>query len=149
MDNSDPLERFVEAQNREGTYVRALAELRAGRKTGHWMWFVFPQVRGLGQSATSRTYAIGSLEEAETYMAHPVLGPRLLECTSALLSAAAASAEEILGPIDAMKLRSSMTLFARAAPDRPEFRQLLDVFFAGEPDPLTERILGPEGSGRS
>jgi uncharacterized protein (DUF1810 family) len=105
------------------------------------MWFVFPQVRGLGQSRTSRTYAIGSLQEARDYLAHPVLGPRLLECTSALLSTAEGTAEEILGPIDAMKLRSCMTLFARAAPGEPVFRQAIDEFFTGEPDPLTDRIL--------
>ena len=111
---ADPLERFLAAQDRTGTYERALAELRAGRKSSHWMWFVFPQLAGLGESEMSRRYAIASLEEAREYLAHPVLGARLRECVEALLAAPGA-AEEILGPVDALKLRSSMTLFLRAA----------------------------------
>ena len=115
---ADPhdLQRFVAAQNEGGVYDFALAELRAGRKTSHWMWFVFPQLAGLGASAMSRTYAIGSLDEAAAYLEHPALGPRLRECASVLVGQSAGSAAEILGEVDAVKLRSSMTLFARAAP---------------------------------
>ncbi|MGN6216556.1 MAG: DUF1810 domain-containing protein [Solirubrobacterales bacterium] len=109
------LRRFVEAQDQGGTYARALAELRAGRKTSHWIWFVFPQIAGLGQSAMSQRYAIGSMEEAQAYLEHPVLGPRLVECARALLGHEGLSARQILGEIDAVKLRSSMTLFARAS----------------------------------
>jgi uncharacterized protein (DUF1810 family) len=105
------------------------------------MWFVFPQIAGLGQSPTSRRYAISSLDEARAYLAHPVLGPRLHECAGILGELAGRSAQEIFGAVDAMKLRSSMTLFARADPDRPEFRQVLDVYFGGDPDPATERLL--------
>src|SRR6201996_4086916 len=111
------LQRFVDAQEGGGAYSDALAELRDGRKRGHWIWFVFPQIAGLGQSPTSRLYAIGSLPEARAYLAHPLLGPRLQESTAALLALdPSLSAERILGGIDAMKLRSSMTLFARADP---------------------------------
>jgi len=134
------LERFVAAQ--DGAYDRALAELRAGRKTGHWIWFVFPQVAGLGRSEMSRVYAIGSLAEARAYLAHPVLGPRLHECTAALLATQGRSAEEMLGSIDAVKLRSSMTLFLRAAPDEPSFQAVLERFYAGRPDAATDAILG-------
>lgn len=137
------LDRFVDAQDAHGTYETALAELRAGRKRGHWIWFVFPQIAGLGQSPTSRHYAIASLGEARDYLAHPTLGPRLHECAQALTElAAGVSAEEIFGGLDAMKVRSSMTLFMRAAPDDPLFRQVLDRYFAGEPDATTDRILG-------
>jgi uncharacterized protein (DUF1810 family) len=113
----DPaLERFVRAQDADGVYQRALAELRAGRKRSHWMWFVFPQLAGLGHSQMAQRYAIASLAEAKRYLAHPVLGPRLRECAQALLDLhGAPSAAEILGEIDALKLRSSMTLFSRAA----------------------------------
>jgi uncharacterized protein (DUF1810 family) len=137
---TDPhdLQRFVEAQNRAGTYGQALAELRAGRKTSHWMWFVFPQLAGLGTSAMARTYAIGSLAEAEAYLDHPTLGPRLRECTRALTAHTDRSARDILGEIDAVKLRSSMTLFARAAPDERIFRQVLDRFYDGARDERTE-----------
>jgi uncharacterized protein (DUF1810 family) len=133
------LDRFVQAQ--AATYQQALAELRAGRKTSHWMWFVFPQIEGLGRSPTARHYAISGLEEARAYLAHPVLGPRLRESASALLGVPHRSAEDILGGIDALKLRSSMTLFARAAPDEEVFRTVLDRFYGGEPDPATERRL--------
>jgi uncharacterized protein (DUF1810 family) len=129
------LQRFVDAQDSAGTYDRALAELRAGRKVSHWMWFVFPQRAGLGQSAMSREYAIDSCEEARAYLEHPVLGPRLVECAEALLAHEDKSAEEIMGGIDAVKLRSSMTLFARAAPQQPVFAQVLERYYAGEPDP--------------
>jgi uncharacterized protein (DUF1810 family) len=144
---ADPLERFVAAQDRAGTYERALAELRAGRKSSHWMWFVFPQLAGLGESEMSRRYAIASLAEARDYLAHPVLGPRLRECVEALL-AARGGAEEILGPVDALKLRSSMTLFLRAAPEAAgetaRFEAVLARFFGGGPDPETDRILAEE-----
>jgi len=130
------LERFVEAQDAGGTYERALAELRAGRKTSHWMWFVFPQIAGLGQSEMSRRYAIGSLEEARAYLEHPVLGPRLVECARALLGHEGLSAEEIMGGIDAVKLRSSMTLFAQLD-DGEVFEQVLEHFFSDEPDAAT------------
>jgi uncharacterized protein (DUF1810 family) len=116
---SDPyrLERFVAAQDGGGTYDRAVAELRAGAKVSHWMWFVFPQIAGLGLSAISRQYAIGSLDEARAYLAHPVLGPRLRECARIVAGTRGRSADRIFGPVDAMKLRSSMTLFAAADSD--------------------------------
>jgi uncharacterized protein (DUF1810 family) len=135
------LTRFTEAQDAGGTYDRALAELRAGRKTSHWMWFVFPQIAGLGRSPTAQHYAISGLEEARAYLDHPVLGPRLRESAEALLGAPGRSAEEILGGIDALKLRSSMTLFARAAPGEEVFPAVLDRFYGGEADPETERRL--------
>src|SRR3954447_26904304 len=135
------LQRFVSAQDRDGTYERALTELRAGRKRSHWMWFVFPQVAGLGTSAMSQAYAIDSLDEAVAYLQDPILGPRLRECTAALL-AGPGSAVEILGEIDAVKLRSSMTLFLRAAEMPTPFDTALEKFFGGQPDPETERILG-------
>src|SRR6478672_1914351 len=121
MTTDDPydLQRFVAAQDTGGTYQQALAELKAGRKTSHWMWFVFPQIAGLGRSATAQHYAISSLAEAQAYLAHPVLGPRLRQSAAALLSHPGRSADQILGSIDAMKLRSSLTLFSRAAPDEP------------------------------
>ncbi|HMI82297.1 MAG TPA: DUF1810 domain-containing protein [Solirubrobacterales bacterium] len=140
MDSHD-LERFVATQDEDGTYGRALAELRAGRKTSHWMWFVFPQIAGLGQSEMSRRYAISSLEEARAYLAHPVLGPRLVECAHALLGHDDRSAQEILGAIDAIKLRSSMTLFARADPGEPVFAQVLERYFDGEADEATLQYL--------
>jgi len=135
------LHRFLEAQDETGTYERAFAELRGGRKTSHWMWFVFPQLAGLGRSAMSRTYAIASLAEAEAYLEHPILGPRLRECAGALLGVSGKSAAEILGGIDALKLHSSMTLFFRAAPKEPRFRQVLDRYYDGELDEATERRL--------
>lgn len=132
MSGGDPfdLERFLAAQDEGGTYGRALAELRAGRKVTHWMWFVFPQEAGLGQSAMSRRYAIGSLEEARAYLTHPVLGARLRECAAALLGVEGRSAVAILGEVDTMKLRSSITLFARADPGEPLFPAVLDRYFA-------------------
>lgn len=138
---SPDLQRFIDAQNGEESFIRALAELRAGHKTSHWMWFVLPQIAGLGQSEMSRRYAITSLEEARAYLSHPVLGPRLVECAQALLSHRGKSAREILGEIDAIKLRSSMTLFARADPDQPLFQQVLERYFDGEADASTERLL--------
>ena len=135
------LQRFVDAQERAGTYGQALEELRAGRKTTHWIWFVFPQVAGLGRSETARLFAIDSLEEAKAYLEHPLLGPRLRECCQALLDVGGRSAREILGETDATKLRSSMTLFAHAAPDEPLFRAVLDRYYEGERDEETERRL--------
>jgi uncharacterized protein (DUF1810 family) len=135
------LERFVEAEDRGGTFDRALSELREGRKTSHWMWFVFPQIAGLGRSPTAVEYAISSLDEARAYLAHPVLGPRLVEATRTLADAGESNAVAVLGGTDAMKLRSSMTLFARAAPDEPLFRRVLDRFFDGAADPATEERL--------
>jgi uncharacterized protein (DUF1810 family) len=146
MDDSDRyrLERFVTAQDAAGTYASAVEELRAGRKRSHWMWFVFPQIAGLGRSPTARTYAISSLTEAEAYLAHPVLGPRLVESTDVLAELSGRSAEEVFGPVDAIKLRSSMTLFARAAPDQPVFQRVLDRYFGGVPDEATDRLLALE-----
>jgi uncharacterized protein (DUF1810 family) len=136
------LERFVAAQDQGGTYEAAVAELRAGRKRSHWMWFVFPQIAGLGHSPISRRYAISSVDEAKAYLAHPVLGPRLTECARILAGLPAGrSAEQVFGGIDAMKLRSSMTLFARADPANPVFQQVLDAYFAGGADRATERLL--------
>jgi uncharacterized protein (DUF1810 family) len=145
MDDPNGLQRFVAAQDEAGTYDAALQELRAGRKRSHWMWFVFPQIAGLGQSATSRRYAISSLAEARAYIEHPVLGPRLEECSRALAERTGASARDIFGGIDAMKLRSSMTLFHRADPDNPLFSEVLDRYFGGEPDAATDRLLDAYG----
>jgi uncharacterized protein (DUF1810 family) len=133
--NRYDLQRFVAAQEQDGSYEQALGELRAGRKTSHWMWFIFPQRSGLGHSAISQRYAIGSLEEARAYSEHPVLGSRLVECSQALLGHEGLSAQEILGGIDAVKLRSSMTLFSTAAPEQTTFTQVLERYFDGEPDP--------------
>jgi uncharacterized protein (DUF1810 family) len=137
------LERFVTAQDAGGTYERAVAELRAGRKTSHWMWFVFPQIAGLEHSAVSRTYAIRSLTEASAYLAHPVLGTRLIECATILTGLRDRTAEQIFGGVDALKLRSSATLFVHADPGEPVFRQVLDQYFDGVPDPATEQRISP------
>lgn len=131
----DPLERFVTAQ--EQVYPRALAELRAGDKRSHWMWFIFPQIAGLGHSAMAQRYAIDDRAEAEAYLAHPLLGPRLADCTDALIGwAGHRTAETILGPVDALKLCSSMTLF-EAVGGAPRFAEVLDAFYAGQRDPQT------------
>ncbi len=159
--SSDPwrLERFVTAQDRGGTYRRVVAELRAGAKVSHWMWFIFPQVAGLGMSATSREYAISSVQETRAYLAHPVLGPRLRECARVVADTEGRTAEQVFGYVDAMKLRSSMTLFAAAAGDAVTgdtatgdaatggaapgasgatvFREVLDKYFGGVPDEET------------
>jgi len=132
------LDRFVAAQ--DGVYPQALAELQHGAKRSHWMWFIFPQIAGLGQSAMARTYAITGADEAGAYLAHPVLGPRLIEVTQTV-TAAPGSAEAILGGIDAVKLRSSMTLFAAVADDPLPFRAALDRFFGGEDDQATLDLL--------
>ncbi len=138
---SDPydLHRFVTAQ--EGVYEAALAQLRAGRKTGHWMWFVFPQIAGLGMSPMSQRYAIASRAEARAYLDHPVLGPRIAECARILTELPGRDAEAIFGGIDAVKLRSSMTLFARASEDDLVYATVLDQYFGGEPDPQTDARL--------
>ncbi len=139
---ADPydLERFVRAQ--QGVYDGVVDELRAGRKVGHWIWFIFPQIAGLGHSATSRMYAISSLDEARAYLAHPVLGPRLRECAAIVLATRGRTALEIFGSIDAMKLRSSMTLFHRAAPEEPVFEHVLERYYDGVADEATEARLG-------
>lgn len=133
------LERFVRAQ--DGVYDRALAELAAGSKRSHWMWFVFPQVAGLGSSPTAQAYAIRDLAEARDYLAHPVLGPRLTECAETLLGVEGRTASQIFGFPDDLKLRSSMTLFAEAAADSGVFGQVLDRYYDG-PDVRTREILG-------
>lgn len=141
---ADPydLERFAIAQ--QGIYPTALAELTAGAKTTHWMWFVFPQLRGLGHSATALRYGIASLAEARAYLDHPLLGARLHEAIEALLSAPG-SAEAILGTVDAMKLRSSLTLFATAADDSAPFDAALARFFDGARDPDTTDLIQGDG----
>ncbi len=135
------LDRFVRAQDERGTYEGALAELRRGRKTSHWMWFVFPQIAGLGFSATSRRYALPSLDAARAYLRHPVLGPRLLECATVVAATTGRTAEQIFGGIDAQKLQSSMTLFVRAAPDEEVFTLVLDRFFDGRSDAGTDERI--------
>ena len=140
MDDDPGLERFLRAQ--EGAHPAVLRELRAGRKTGHWIWFEFPQVAGLGYSELSRYYAIASLAEAQAYLAHPVLGARLRACTQALLEVEGRTAEQILGQVDAMKVRSSMTLFHRADAAEPLFRSVLDRYYGGAVDSRTDEVLG-------
>ena len=129
------------AQDSGGTYERAVTELRAGRKASHWMWFVFPQIAGLGYSPTARAYAITSLDEARAYLSHPVLGPRLTECAAILTGLPGRTAEQVFGEVDALKLRSSMTLFMHAAPDGALFRQVLEQYFDGIPDPATDQRI--------
>jgi uncharacterized protein (DUF1810 family) len=138
---SDPFElsRFVEAQRT--SYERALEEISAGRKRSHWMWYVFPQIVGLGFSASARRYAIKSRAEAEAYLHHPLLGPRLEACAAAALGAERRSAREIFGTPDDLKLRSCATLFAEVAPSGSVFERLLDKYFDGEPDAETLRLL--------
>lgn len=139
---SDPfgLERFVDAQ--AAVYRNVLAELRDGRKRSHWMWFVFPQLRGLGSSATAVRFSISSIDEARAYLAHDVLGPRLRECAGLVCAVDGRTAEEIFGWPDDMKLRSSMTLFARATADNAVFVAVLDKFYGGEEDQATVQRLG-------
>lgn len=139
IDAGDPLARFVDAQST--VWADVLAELTAGAKRTHWMWFVFPQLRGLGRSATAQYYGIASAGEARAYWAHPVLGPRLRQCAQALLALRGRSAQQIFGSPDDLKLRSCMTLFAEVAPDEPLFRQVLDRCFGGQRDELTLRAL--------
>lgn len=140
MHPSPDLRRFHEAQH--PIYDSVVREIRAGHKVTHWMWFIFPQVRGLGRSETSRYYGITSLDEARAYLADPVLGPRLRECVGLLLASDRTSAVDIFGPTDAMKLRSSMSLFLRAAPADGGFAAVLDRYFEGVPDPATDALLG-------
>jgi uncharacterized protein (DUF1810 family) len=141
VSHSHDLERFVDAQNANGTYDRAVEELRRGSKTSHWMWFVFPQIAGLGRSDMSRRFAISSLDEAKAYLEHPVLGPRLKECTGLVAQAQGQSAEQIFGGVDAQKLHSSMTLFLRAAPDESLFKLVLDQYFGGRVDSATDQRI--------
>ena len=129
------LERFVKAQ--DPMYAGVLDELRAGHKRSHWMWFVFPQIAGLGSSAMAQRYAIASADEAADYLAHPVLGARLRECAAIVAALASDSAPDIFGPTDALKFHSSMTLFADVAPDEAVFQRCIDKYFDGEPDPET------------
>jgi len=131
------LERFVRAQDDGGTYRTAVAELRAGRKRSHWMWFVFPQIAGLGSSPVAQHFALSGLDEARAYLAHPVLGPRLVEAARALTGLPGSDPIAVLGPVDALKLRSSMTLFAHAADGEPVFAEVLDKYFAGGEDDAT------------
>ena len=133
------LDRFLAAQ--QGVYPRALEELRAGRKRSHWMWYVFPQLAGLGLSATAVHYAIADLAEARAYLAHPLLGPRLEECARALLDVPGRTAHEILGSPDDLKLRSSMTLFAQVDGADPVFRRVLERYYDGEADARTLALL--------
>jgi len=136
------LDRFVTAQDRE--YETVLRELRRGRKSSHWIWFIFPQIAGLGYSAMSRHFAIGSLDEARAYLDHAILGPRLRECARLVLAVEGRTAEEILGSTDAMKLRSSMTLFHRAAPNEADIALVLDRYYSGVADPATDELLAAE-----
>jgi uncharacterized protein (DUF1810 family) len=140
-DDSLDLDRFVDAQDEGGVYERAVAELRRGRKESHWMWFVFPQVAGLGESWMSQRFAISSLREARAYLEHPVLGPRLVECARILVALNDRTAHEVFGGIDAQKLRSSMTLFCEASPDEAVFQDVLDKYYEGAPDPATLRLI--------
>lgn len=139
MEDKYKLSRFLDAQNQ--IYLTALNEVKSGRKESHWMWFVFPQITGLGQSSTAKFYGIVNLEEAENYLAHPVLGRHLIEISEALLKVENKTATEILGTPDDMKLRSSMTLFAIAGNTYPVFKQVLDKYFSGIPDELTLKLL--------
>ena len=138
---SDPfdLQRFVDAQAQ--TYPQALSELRDGEKRTHWMWFVFPQIAGLGRSGMAQRFAISGLPAARAYAAHPTLGRRLVECARVLTDLDTADPVAVFGPVDAQKLQSSMTLFARAVPDQPAFRQVLDHYFAGDQDDGTTSRL--------
>ena len=140
MTGATDLDRFVAAQ--ETTYQRVMTELTRGLKTGHWMWFIFPQVAGLGRSEMSRRYAIGSLDEAQAYLAHPLLGPRYHRCVATLQDLVGTTAEAVFGSVDAAKLRSSLTLFAEAAPNDPLLEAALQRWFAGDKDKRTVDILG-------
>jgi uncharacterized protein (DUF1810 family) len=142
---TDPynLERFVQAQAED--YKRALAEIQSGRKRSHWMWYVFPQLAGLGSSYTSKLYAVESVAEAEAYLAHPVLGPRLIECAEATLAVERRSAHDIFGSPDDLKLRSCATLFAHVSADGSAFHRILDKYFQGMPDDRTILLLKQAG----
>jgi uncharacterized protein (DUF1810 family) len=140
-DGADPfdLRRFVDAQDR--VYDTVLAELRSGAKRSHWIWFVFPQLRGLGHSTTAQHYGISSIDEARAYLAHPVLGPRLRECTRLVAAIDGRSVDQIFGWPDNLKVRSSVTLFSHATDDSADFRAVLDKFYASEEDPATVELL--------
>lgn len=140
MADSFDLERFVHAQ--QPIYPQVLAELGAGRKRSHWMWFIFPQLKGLGRSPHAQFYGIGSLAEARAYLQHPLLGPRLEECVLLVLAVRGTPIDRILDPPDDLKFRSCVTLFAQAAPENPIFAQALDKYFGGRPDQLTLELLG-------
>jgi uncharacterized protein (DUF1810 family) len=133
------LERFVQAQ--QGIFFQAVAELSRGFKTSHWMWFIFPQLKGLGASAMSQRYSLASVEEARLYLAHPVLGPRLRQCTAAVNAVEGHSAEQVFGKVDAQKFCSSMTLFHLAEPEAEEFSTALQKYFGGREDPATLALL--------
>jgi len=137
------LQRFVEAQ--DGIYEDVCAELRAGQKRSHWMWFIFPQLRGLGHSATAMHYGIASVDEAREYLAHPVLGARLRECTALVNAVEGRTANEIFGDPDDLKFRSSMTLFCAATPEDAVFREALEKYFGGKDDARTLELLGLNG----
>lgn len=139
--SKDSLDRFLDAQNakREG-YAVALSEIKAGRKSSHWMWYIFPQLRGLGRSVFADYYGIADIDEARSYLAHKILGHRLREITAALLDIEGKSAEEIFGPVDAMKLRSCMTLFDAVEPDGI-FRKVRETYFERQSDPLTLSLI--------
>ena len=139
MDDPYNLQRFVDAQRH--IFASVIAELRQGSKRGHWMWFIFPQLKGLGRTAQSNFFGISSVQEAAAYLQHPVLGPRLIECTQLVNAIEGRSAEDIFGEIDAMKFRSSMTLFAHATPENQIFTGAVGKYYAGEFDPLTLRYL--------
>lgn len=141
MDAPLDLQRFVDAQDAGDVYARALAELHAGHKRTHWMWFIFPQIAGLGFSPMAQRYAIGSLDEAQAYLVHPVLGPRLRACLAAMNAHEGLSAREILGSPDDRKFRSCLTLFIAATPDNADFRAALAKYYGGEADPETLRRL--------
>jgi uncharacterized protein (DUF1810 family) len=142
----DDLDRFVTAQ--EAVYAGVLDELRRGRKTRHWIWVIFPQIAGLGRSEVSRYYSIASLDEARAYLAHPVLGARLIECATIVAGVPDRTAIEIFGGIDAMKVRSCMTLFRRVAPDEPAFQAVIDRFYDGTADEATDALLSQRPSTR-
>ncbi|WP_328702556.1 DUF1810 domain-containing protein [Belnapia mucosa] len=142
MQDPFDLERFVQAQ--EPVMAEVRRELGAGRKRTHWMWFIFPQLRALGRSPTAQHYGIASLAEAQAYMAHPVLGPRLVDCADLVRAVRGRSAHEIFGSPDDLKLRSSMTLFAAARPEATVFTDILRLYFEGNPDPLTAELLPKE-----
>jgi len=137
------LDRFLTAQH--DTYASAIQEIRDGRKQGHWMWFIFPQIKGLGHSPTAQFYAINNLNEAAAYLAHQILGPRLIECCEDLLIHSERSANQILGSPDDLKLRSCVTLFARIHPENPIFHRILTTFYHAEPDFRTIEILQAHG----
>ena len=141
MNDHFKLRRFVDAQDADGAYATAVNELRDGRKQSHWIWFIFPQIAGLGRSPTAQYFAISGVPEARAYLAHPILGPRLVECARILTELPGTDAVRVLGSVDAQKLRSSMTLFARAAPKERVFQEVLDQYFDGESDDATTSRL--------